>query len=45
MILRQNSQKIVSVKKLCRIMYNIQYRIIVYILMMKSVSNAIVEMD
>jgi cellulose synthase/poly-beta-1,6-N-acetylglucosamine synthase-like glycosyltransferase len=32
-------------KKLCLITYNIQYRIIVYILMTKSVSNAIVEMD
>jgi hypothetical protein len=32
-------------KKLCLIMYNIQYRIIVYILMMKSLANAIVQVD
>jgi len=44
-ILMWNSQKIVSIKKLCLNMYNTQYKVTVYILTMKYISNAIVEMD
>jgi len=37
--------RIVSIKKLCLLMYNIQYRMTVHILITRSVPTAILEMD